>query len=417
MSEGDVMAALREVRLALLEADVNYKVVKEFLQRVQERAVGEEVMASLTPAQQVIKIVRDELVALMDGDRELRLKGTPPVVMLVGLQGSGKTTTAAKLGLRLGKQGHRPCLVAADPYRPAAEEQLLRLAERAGLPCFTYEGRGVVEGVLWAKQQALKRGYSPLIVDTAGRLHIDDTLMQELKGLKSSVSPSEVLLVADAMTGQDAVNIARGFEERLGITGVVLTKLDGDARGGAALSIKAVTGRPVKFIGVGEGLEALEPFYADRIASRILGMGDVLTLIERAEATLQGEKARRLEEKFRREGFDLEDFKEQLRQLRHMGPLEEILKLLPGVPGIKGFAGVKVDERQLVRMEAIINSMTLEERRHPQIINGSRRRRIARGSGTTVQEVNRLLKQYQMACKMLKQMKKAKGRRWMGLLQ
>ena len=418
LTEADVKAALREVRLALLEADVNYRVVKDFLGRVQERAVGEEVMKSLTPAQQVVKIVREELVALMDGERDLRLKGDPSVVLLVGLQGSGKTTTAAKLGLRLKGEGYRPFLVPADPYRPAAGEQLRRLAERADLPCFTpQDGQGAVERVLLAREEASRGGYGPLIVDTAGRLHIDDALMEELAQLKAAVTPSEVLLVADAMTGQDAVNVAKGFEERLGITGVILTKLDGDARGGAALSIKAVTGKPIKFVGVGEGLHALEPFYADRMASRILGMGDVLTLIERAEAALEKERARELEEKFRREEFDLEDFREQLRQLRRMGPLDELLKMLPGVPGLKGLGGLKMDERQIVRMEAIINSMTPEERRRPQIINGSRRRRIAKGSGTTVQEVNRLLKQFQMTRKMLKQMKRARGRRWVGLLQ
>lgn len=420
LRETDVREALKGVRLALLEADVNYKVVKEFLKTVEERAVGEEVMRSLTPAQQVIKIVRDELIRLMGGEdhRELDLKGSTPAVMLVGLQGSGKTTTAAKLALWLKGRGKKPYLVPADPYRPAAGEQLQRLASQIGVPCYLpKEGEAVVETARRAREEASRQSLSPVILDTAGRLHIDEALMKELVRLKEEVGPREVLLVADAMTGQDAVKVARGFEEALGLTGVILTKLDGDARGGAALSIKAVIGKPIKFAGVGERLDALEPFHPSRIASRILGMGDVLTLIERAQAAVEEEKARRLEEKLRRDEFDLEDFREQLRQLRRMGPLEELLKLIPGVQGLKGLRGLQMDERQLVRMEAIINSMTKEERRRPQIINGSRRLRIARGSGTSVQEVNRLLKQFQMARKMIKGLRRGRGRALMGMLQ
>jgi len=420
LRETDVREALKGVRLALLEADVNYKVVKEFLKTVEERAVGEEVMRSLTPAQQVIKIVRDELIRLMGGEdhRELDLKGSTPVVMLVGLQGSGKTTTAAKLALWLKRRGKKPYLVPADPYRPAAGEQLQRLASQIGVPCYLpKEGEAVLETARRAREEASRQSLSPVILDTAGRLHIDEALMEELVRLKEEVGPREVLLVADAMTGQDAVKVAKGFEEALGLTGVILTKLDGDARGGAALSIKAVIGKPIKFAGVGERLDALEPFHPSSIASRILGMGDVLTLIERAQAAVEEEKARRLEEKLRRDEFDLEDFREQLRQLRKMGPLEELLKLIPGVQGLKGLRGLQMDERQLVRMEAIINSMTKEERRRPQIINGSRRLRIARGSGTSVQEVNRLLKQFQMARKMIKGLRRGRGRALMGMLQ
>jgi len=382
LRETDVREALKGVRLALLEADVNYKVVKEFLKTVEERAVGEEVMRSLTPAQQVIKIVRDELIRLMGGE------------------------------------DHRELDVPADPYRPAAGEQLQRLASQIGVPCYLpKEGEAVLETARRAREEASRQSLSPVILDTAGRLHIDEALMEELVRLKEEVGPREVLLVADAMTGQDAVKVAKGFEEALGLTGVILTKLDGDARGGAALSIKAVIGKPIKFAGVGERLDALEPFHPSSIASRILGMGDVLTLIERAQAAVEEEKARRLEEKLRRDEFDLEDFREQLRQLRRMGPLEELLKLIPGVQGLKGLRGLQMDERQLVRMEAIINSMTKEERRRPQIINGSRRLRIARGSGTSVQEVNRLLKQFQMARKMIKGLRRGRGRALMGMLQ
>ncbi|RLA83209.1 MAG: signal recognition particle protein [Deltaproteobacteria bacterium] len=414
LSEQDVLKALREIRMALLEADVHYRVAKEFLERVRERAVGQEVMRSLTPAQQVLKVVKEELEALMAGDHSLGLKGDPPVIMLVGLQGSGKTTTAAKLALRLKKQGMRPFLVPLDPYRPAAAEQLQRLAERVGVACFGDVGGNPLEAFLEARERAKGEGLRPMILDTAGRLHIDEELMQELRELKEGAKPSEVLLVADAMTGQDAVNVARGFEEGLGITGVILTKLDGDARGGAALSIKAVTGKPIKFVGVGEGVEALEPFYPDRMASRILGMGDVLTLIEKAQEAIQEEEARRLEEKIRRKEFDLEDFREHLRMLRRMGSLDDLLGM---IPGLSRFKGIRVDEKRIVRMEAIINSMTVEERKKPHIIDGSRRRRIARGSGTTVQEVNQLLRQFEAVRKMLKEMQGSKGRRWFRLLQ
>jgi signal recognition particle subunit SRP54 len=415
LTEEDVMGALREVRLALLEADVHYKVVKEFLEKVKERAVGQEVMRSLTPAQQVIKIVKEELISLMGGDTALNLKGNPAILMLVGLQGSGKTTTAAKLGLKFKREGYKPALLSLDTRRPAAFEQLEKLAEKIGVMCFKGSS-DPFELFETVKKEASQKGFSPLIVDTAGILHIERELMEELRKLKERIRPNEVLLVVDSMTGQDALNVAQGFEETVGITGIILTKLDGDARGGAALSIKAVTGKPIKLIGVGEGLEALEPFYPDRIVSRILGMGDVLTLIEKTQRVIEEEEAKRLEQKLREDRFDFEDFRQYLRMLRKMGDLESLLKLIPGLPKVLKDE-VKVDYNKIRRMEAIINSMTIEERRKPHIINASRKRRIAKGSGTTIQEVNQLLKQFEMVRKLLREMKTMRSKKWFGVFQ
>ncbi|HEY8552040.1 MAG TPA: signal recognition particle protein [Thermaerobacter sp.] len=419
LSEADVEAALREVRLALLEADVHYKVVKDFIGRVRERAVGQEVLESLTPAQQVIKIVHDELTRLMGGQHaRLDLGGEPPVpVMLVGLQGSGKTTTAAKLARLLVRQGRQPLLVAADVYRPAAVEQLVTLGQQIQVPVYAPgTDRDPVEIAREGVADGRRRGRDVVILDTAGRLHVDDALMAELERIRQAVAPRETLLVVDAMTGQDAVNVAATFHQRLGIDGVILTKLDGDARGGAALSVRAVTGRPIKFVGLGERVDQLEPFHPERMASRILGMGDVLSLIEKAQAAFDAQQARRLERKLREQTFDLEDFLEQLRQVRKMGPLDQLLAMIPGLSG--RLQGVTVDEGELRRIEAIIQSMTPEERRHPEIINASRRRRIARGSGTRVQDVNRLLKQFAETQRLMKQMAGAtrRGRRGLGNL-
>jgi len=411
----DVDEALKEVRRALLEADVNFKVVKDLLERIRARAVGEEVLKSLTPAQQVIRIVRDELTALMGGQHAgINFASRPPtVILLCGLQGSGKTTTAAKLAFRLKQQGRRPHLVAGDLYRPAAVEQLRVLAKQAGVPC--HEGQGdPVEVAARGVAEAAAQGADVVLVDTAGRLQVDSELMDELRRTRERIRPHEVLLVLDAMTGQEALNVARAFQEQMELTGLILTKTDGDARGGAALSARAVTGQPIKFVGVGERLEQLEPFHPDRMASRILGMGDVLSLIERAEAAMDREEAQRLTERIREAQFTLEDFLEQLRQVRKMGPMEELLQMLPGFPGAaKGLKGLQVDERELKRVEAIIQSMTPEERRNPQIIDGSRRRRIAAGSGTQVQDVNRLLKQFEQTRALLRQMGQ-EGRRIRG---
>lgn len=404
LSEGDVDAALREVRVALLEADVNFRVAKDFIQRVRERAVGKDILESLTPAQQVIKVVHEELVGLLGGSQaRLTQSGRgPTVIMLCGLQGSGKTTTAGKLALHLKKQGRRPLLVACDVYRPAAVEQLQVVGETAGVPVFARGTAEPVETAGLAVEHARQHGHDPVLIDTAGRLHIDAELMGELQRMRQAVHPQEILLVVDAMTGQDAVSVAERFNADLGIDGVVLTKFDGDARGGAALSLRAVTGKPIKFVGTGEKLEGLEAFHPERAASRILGMGDVLTLIEKAEEAFDAKEAQKLQEKMRRASFDLEDFLSQMQQMRKMGPLGEVLKLLPGLPA-KGLAGLQVDEKQLKRVEAMIQSMTPEERRNPQVISGSRRRRIAAGSGTQVQEVNRLLKQFEMARQMMRQ--------------
>jgi len=410
LTEEHINQALKEVKFALLEADVNYKVVKNFLTRVKEKALGQEVMRSLTPAQQVIKIVRDELTELMGGAQaELNVKGTyPAIIMLVGLQGSGKTTTCAKLAKFIKEKRNRyPYLVPADIYRPAAIEQLSKLGEQLHIDVYpTQPSQNPVEISLDAVKQARQKGYDTVIIDTAGRLHIDEKMMEELKQIKAQVAPQEILLVADAMTGQDAVNVAKTFNEALDITGIILTKMEGDARGGAALSIKAVTQKPIKFIGVGEKLDALEVFHPDRVASRILGMGDVLSLIEKAQEAIDQEKAKELERKLRKNEFTLEDFRDQLRRIRKMGSLEQILSMLPGFNQIKQLKGLQIDERELIRVEAIINSMTKEERIRPEIINGSRRKRIARGSGTSVQEVNKLLKNYAQMKKMIKRFTK-----------
>ncbi|MDI7246334.1 MAG: signal recognition particle protein [Bacillota bacterium] len=406
LGERDVDEALREVRIALLEADVNFKVVRDFIAKVRERACGQEVTASLTPGQQVIKIVNSELTELMGGrESKIQFSPRPPtVIMLVGLQGSGKTTTAAKLANLLKRQGKHPILVAADTRRPAAIRQLQVLGEKVGVDVVaTREGDDAVRVAQQAMARASSIGRDVVIIDTAGRLHIDDELMDELARMKAETSPSEMLLVVDAMTGQDAVNVAATFNERLGLTGIVLTKLDGDARGGAALSTRAVTGKPVKFVGVGEKVESLEPFYPDRMASRILGMGDVLSLIEKAEAAYDETKARKLAEKIRTNEFTLEDFADQLRQMRKIGPLDEILSMIPGMGRMRGVSDFKVDEGQLKRVEAIVCSMTPEERRNPAIIDGSRRKRIARGSGTRIQDVNSVLRQFDQVRDMLRQ--------------
>jgi len=404
LTEKNIQEALREVRMALLEADVNYKVVKQFVEDIRQSAMGREVLDSLTPGQQVIKIVYEELIRLMGGSRqELNLTGrTPFALMLVGLQGSGKTTTAGKLALHLRKKGRNPYLVPADIYRPAAIDQLKKLGSQLGIPVHdTDEGRKPEDTCLEALSAAGAAGADILIMDTAGRLHIDDELMAELVRIKQRVSPTEILLVADAMTGQDAVNVAKHFNDLLDISGVILTKMEGDARGGAALSVKAVTDKPIKFIGVGEKLDALEPFFPDRVASRILGMGDMLSLIEKAQEEFDEKEALKLAKKLKKREFDLEDFLGQLRQLKKLGSLEQIMGMIPGLGQLKQLKNMKPDEKELVRVEAIINSMTKEERGNYKMINGSRRRRIALGSGTTIQDVNRLLKNFAQTKKMM----------------
>lgn len=411
LSEADVNEAMREVRMALLEADVNFKVVKDFVAKIKERAVGQEVLGSLTPAQFVIKIVNEELTNLMGGvQSRITVASKPPtVIMLVGLQGAGKTTTAGKLANLLKKQNKRPLLVAADVYRPAAIKQLQVLGEQLEIPVFTL---GDKQSPVTIAQQAIDYAISHLrdmvIIDTAGRLHINTELMAELKSIKQTVRPHEILLVVDAMTGQDAVTVAESFNGELGVDGVILTKLDGDARGGAALSVKAVTGCPIKFAGMGEKLDALEPFHPDRMASRILGMGDVLSLIEKAEASFDLEQAQKMEKKLRKEDFTLDDFLDQLQQVKKLGPLEEILGMLPGMGNLKKLQGLDFNEKEFKRIEAIIQSMTPKERRDTAIINGSRRKRIAIGSGTKVQDVNRLLKQFTEAKKMMKRLQDMK---------
>ncbi|MPL60382.1 Signal recognition particle protein [bioreactor metagenome] len=405
LSEIDVNDAMREVRMALLEADVNFKVVKDFITKIKERAVGQEVLESLTPGQHVIKIVNEELTNLMGGTQSrITISSRPPtIVMLVGLQGAGKTTTAGKLALLLKKQNKRPLLVAADVYRPAAIKQLQVLGEQLEMPVFTLEdNKNPVEIAEQAIDYALSHARDMVIIDTAGRLHINQELMQELKSIKGTVKPHEILLVVDAMTGQDAVTVAETFNNDLGIDGVILTKLDGDARGGAALSVKAVTGQPIKFAGIGEKLDALEPFHPDRMASRILGMGDVLSLIEKAQSAMDFEQAKDMEKKLRKEDFTLDDFLDQLQQVKKLGPLEQVLSMLPGMGNMKQLKDVKIDEKELSRVEAVIKSMTKKERRDPALINGSRRKRIAMGSGTRVQDVNKLLKQFAEAKKMMK---------------
>ena len=407
LTEEAVEAALREIRLALLEADVNFKVVKAFVDRVRDRAVDQAVLRSLTPGQQVVRIVRDEMLALF-GDTPGGLPpspATPRVMLLLGLQGSGKTTTTAKLGRWLRRQGRHPLLVSTDVRRPAAIEQLAVIAGQAELAAFDPPGDlDPVSRARGAVADARNRGFDVVLVDTAGRLHVDDELMDELAAIKAAVEPVDLLYVADAMTGQDAVKSAGEFHRRVGVTGVVLTKLDGDARGGAALSVVSVVGVPIAFVGSGERLEDLEPFHPDRVVSRVLGMGDVLSLIEKAEQAIDVDDAERLQEKLRRDDFTLEDFRVQLRAVRKMGPIEHVLGLIPGMPSLKQVAPDGLDERQVARVGAIIDSMTPHERRHHQVINGSRRKRIARGSGTTVEDVNRLLKQFVQMRKMLKVM-------------
>ena len=394
LTQQNIQEALKEVRMALLEADVNFKVVKDFIQSVEQRAIGQEVLGSLTPAQQLIKVVREEMTHLMgDGEQKIQLSGSPPVpIVLVGLHGCGKTTTAAKLARYFKERKKKPYLVPADVYRPAAIDQLQKLGEELKVDFYRPEASQTpLEICLKGREIALKGGYDLMLIDTAGRLHIDEALMLELREIKNRLAPKEVLLVADAMTGQDAVTIAKNFNERLGIDGVILTKMDGDARGGAALSIKAVTQRPIKYIGVGEKLDALEAFHPDRMASRILGMGDVLTLIEKAEGAFDAKQAKDLERKIRKDSFTLVDFRDQIQQVRKMGSLESILGMIPGFSKMAEAAGgMDVDGKELVRIEAIINSMTPKERINTTIINGSRRLRIAKGSGTTVQEVNHL---------------------------
>ncbi|MDK2815580.1 MAG: signal recognition particle subunit [Moorella sp. (in: firmicutes)] len=404
LTEADVSAAMREIRLALLEADVNFKVVKDFINRVKERAVGQEVMQSLTPGQQVVKIVHEELTALMGGsESKINWASQPPtVIMLVGLQGAGKTTTAAKLARLVQNQGRRPLLVAADVYRPAAIKQLQVLGEQLKVPVFSMgEGSSPVDIARAAVEHARKVGINPVILDTAGRLHINEAMMAELAAIKEAVKPQEILLVVDAMTGQDAVQVASTFHQQLGLTGVILTKLDGDTRGGAALSVRAVTGCPIKFTAMGEKTEALETFHPDRLASRILGMGDVLSLIEKAQANLDVERAKELQRKIRQQEFTLEDFLEQMKQMKKMGPLDEILSMLPGAGKMKQLKDLQIDPKEMIHTEAIIQSMTPEERRNPAIINGSRKKRIAAGSGTRVQDVNRLLRQFEEAKKLM----------------
>jgi signal recognition particle subunit SRP54 len=409
LTEKDIDAALREVRLALLEADVNYKVVKDFIAGVKVRCMGGDVLESLTPGQQVVKIVNDELTNLMGGTvAKLNQAQNPPtVIMMVGLQGSGKTTSAAKLANLLKKKQHTPLLVAADIYRPAAIKQLQVLGEQLDVPVFQMGQQDPVQTAKAALEQAKKNRNDYVIVDTAGRLHIDEELMQELARIEKAVKPQEILLVVDAMTGQDAVNVAQSFKDKLGLTGVVLTKLDGDTRGGAALSVRAVTGSPVKFAGLGEKTDAFEPFHPERMASRILGMGDVMTLIEKAQANFDEDKAKEMEKKLRTQQFTLDDFLDQLQQIKKMGPINQLLEMMPGMGGMgKKLKGMSVDEKEFVKVEAIIHSMTKKERQTPSIINSNRRRRIALGSGTRVQDVNNLLKQFDMMQKMMKQLGK-----------
>lgn len=408
ISEPVLKAALREIRLALLEADVHFRVVKAFVRRLEERALGEKVLESLTPEQQVIKIVRDELEQLLgDEGSELQLDGRPAVVMLCGLQGSGKTTTAGKLALRLRERGRQPLLVACDLQRAAAVEQLAQVGAQVGVPVVTpAAGDDVFAVAARATREARDTGRDVVLLDTAGRLHVDDALMQEVRDLAARAEPCEILFVADSMTGQDAVRSAEAFAGTVPLTGVILTKLDGDTRGGAALSIRAVSGQPIRFVGVGEKPKELELFHPERMASRILGMGDVLSLIEKAEEGLNADESRRLAERMASNQFTLEDLRDQLRQLKRLGPMSQVLEMLPKAGPLRGLDAAQVDDRQLVRIGAMIDSMTPEERHRPTLLNGSRKRRVARGSGTTVQEINRLIKQYRTMQKMMKGMKK-----------
>lgn len=417
LTEADVKEGMREVKLALLEANVNYKVTRDFIKSVTERAVGSDVLESLLPAQQIIKIVHEELVKLMgETNNKLQISSRPPtVIMMVGIQGSGKTTQTAKLASMYKKQGKRPLLVACDVYRPAAIEQLKVVGAQVDVPVFDMGNSDPVEIAKAGIEHAKRHGHDMVFIDTAGRLNVDEAMMEELECMKAATDPTEILLVVDAMTGQDAVNIAEAFNNRLDITGVILSKLDSDTRGGAALSIRYVTGKPIKFIGTGEKLDAIEPFYPDRMASRILGMGDVLTLIEKAQQTFDDKKAAELEKKLRENSFTLNDYLEQFRQIKNMGDIEQIAAMIPGVkPG--ALKDAKVDEKAMAHTEAIILAMTAEEREKPNVINGSRRKRIANGSGTSVEEVNKLLRQYDQMNKMIKQLtaqyggKKAKKR-------
>ena len=421
LTEENIQEALREVRLVLLEADVNFRVVKDFVAAVRERAVGQEVLKSLTPAQQVIKVVREELGRLMgEGvENHLDLAARPPVpIMLCGLQGAGKTTTCGKLALKLRKEKRNPLLVPADIYRPAAIEQLKTVGRQLGIPVFdSHAGQDPVAICEAAHRFAELNGYDTLILDTAGRLHVDETLMDELVRIKAAVAPREILLVADAMTGQDAVNVAESFDRKLELTGVILTKLDGDARGGAALSIRAVTGKAIKLVGLGEKMDALEVFHPDRMAQRILGMGDVLSLIEKAQSAIDQDQAAAMQKQLRQEGFNLETFRDQLKTIKKMGSMESILKLIPGAGKALGQAqGMQLPDKELKKVEAIINSMTPAERRDHRILNGSRRLRIARGSGTSVQDVNVLIKRFTEAQKMMKKMQQLGPKGLKGLM-
>ena len=409
ITESDLKEVLREVKLALLEADVNYKIVKDFVKVIEEKALGQDVLKSLTPGQQIVKIVKDELIDLLGGeDSKISFSSNPPtIIMLVGLQGSGKTTTAGKLANIIRKQGKKPLLVACDVYRPAAIKQLQVVGKQLDIPVYANETTKDV--ALIARQsinQAMSKMNDVIILDTAGRLHIDEELMQELKNIKADVRPHEILLVVDSMTGQDAVNVASSFNENLGIDGVILTKLDGDTRGGSALSVKKVTGKPIKFAATGEKLSDIEEFHPDRMASRILGMGDVLSIIEKAEETFDMEETMKLEKKLKKQGFDLEDYLAQLKQIKKMGSFSGILKMLPGMDALKN---VEIDDKEFDKIEAIISSMTKEERRDPKILNGSRRLRIAKGSGTTVQDINKFMNSFEMTQKMMKKMTSNKG--------
>ena len=409
ITESDLKEMLREVKLALLEADVNYKIVKEFTETIREKALGQDVLKSLTPGQQVIKIVKDELVELLGGtESRVNFSPNPPtVIMLVGLQGSGKTTTAGKLANLFRKQGKKPLLVACDIYRPAAIQQLQVVGKQLNIPVYSNENsKDVVHIAKQAMSVAMSKMNDVVILDTAGRLHIDEALMDELKNVKVGVKPHEILLVVDAMTGQDAVNVAEKFNEALGIDGVVLTKLDGDTRGGSALSVKKITGKPIKFAATGEKLSDIEVFHPDRMASRILGMGDILSVIEKAEEAFDAEEAEKLEKQLRKKEFDLDDYLAQIRQIKKMGSFSSLLKMIPGMNQLKD---VKIDDKEFVKIEAIICSMTTAEKRDVRILNGSRRQRIARGSGTSVQEINKFIKSFEMTQKMMKQMKSNKG--------
>ena len=409
ITESDLKEMLREVKLALLEADVNYKIVKEFIKSIEEKAIGQDVLKSLTPGQQIIKIVKDELVELLAGvESKINFTPNPPtIIMLVGLQGSGKTTTAGKLANLIRKQGKKPLLVACDVYRPAAIKQLQVVGAELGVPVYANEtSKDVVQIAKQAINTAISKLNDVVILDTAGRLQIDEELMQELKNIKKSVKPHEILLVVDSMIGQEAVNIASKFDSDLGIDGIVLTKLDGDTRGGAALSVKKVTGKPIKFAATGEKLSAIEEFHPDRMASRILGMGDVLSIIEKAEEAFDEEEAIKIEKQLRKKEFDLDDYLVQLKQIKKMGSLSSILKMLPGMNQIKN---LKVDDKEFIRIEAIISSMTKQERRNPKVLNASRRKRIAQGSGTTVQQINKFMDSFEMTQKMMKKMQGGKG--------